>query len=71
MLFARNDFTSRCGGEGRTMTAIDEEYYERRAREERAAEKAAQTRDIAQVHAELAEQYEALLAKVRAKPSPE
>lgn len=50
------------------MTAIDEDYYARRAREERAAEKAAQTREIAQVHAELAAQYEALLAKAKAKP---
>ncbi|MEP6785836.1 MAG: hypothetical protein ABI898_08850 [Sphingomonadales bacterium] len=46
------------------MTAIDEEYYSRRIREERAAEKAARTREIAQVHAELAQQYEALMASV-------
>jgi hypothetical protein len=58
-------------GKDTPMTAIDEEYYERRAREERAAEKAAQTRDIAQVHAELAQQYEAMLKKVRDKPNPE
>lgn len=47
------------------MTTIDKDYYERRVREERAAEKAAQSREIAQVHAALAEQYEALLAKAR------
>ena len=43
------------------MTAIDKEYYARRAREEREREKVATDRATAQVHAEMAEEYERML----------
>lgn len=43
------------------MTAIDKEYYARRAREERALAQTATTRSVAVVHAELAAQYEHML----------
>lgn len=50
------------------MTTGDEDYYQRRIREERAAEQAAQTTEIALVHAELAAQYEVLLKRLRETP---
>ncbi|MES2288816.1 MAG: hypothetical protein V4530_03690 [Pseudomonadota bacterium] len=52
------------------MSAEDEDYYQRRIREEREAEKAAPTKEIAQVHAELAAQYEVLLHKLPKTPKP-
>lgn len=50
------------------MATGDEDYYKRRIREERAAEQAAATTEIALVHAELAAEYEALLKKLRETP---
>lgn len=52
------------------MTAGDEDYYRRRVREERAAEQAAKTRDVALVHAELAAQYEELLKTLQETSKP-
>jgi hypothetical protein len=43
------------------MTAIDKDYYARRAREEREREKAAVTPSSQKAHAELAEEYERML----------
>jgi hypothetical protein len=43
------------------MTAIDKDYYARRAREERQREQAATTPSSAKAHAELAEEYERML----------
>ncbi len=43
------------------MTAIDKEYYARRAREERSLAQSATTRPAAAVHAELAAHYEKML----------
>lgn len=43
------------------MTAIDKEYYARRAREERTLAQTATTRPAAAVHAELATHYEKML----------
>jgi hypothetical protein len=52
------------------VTAIDREYYARRAREEREREKAASDRATAQVHAEMAEEYERLLKSAEGDPKP-
>ncbi len=43
------------------MTAINKEYYARRAHEEREREKDATDRAVALVHAEMAEEYEQLM----------
>jgi hypothetical protein len=43
------------------MTAIDKDYYARRASEERQREQAATTPSSAKAHAELAEEYERML----------
>lgn len=43
------------------MTAIDKDYYARRAREEREREKSATTPSSAKAHGELAAEYERLL----------
>jgi hypothetical protein len=51
------------------MTAIDKEYYARRACEERAREKAAKTPSSAKAHGELAEEYEKLLRDLKDEPT--
>jgi hypothetical protein len=43
------------------VTAIDKEYYQKRALQEREREKNAPDRAAAQVHAEMAEEYERML----------
>ena len=50
------------------MTAIDNEYYARRAREEREREKSAKTPSSAKAHAELAAEYERLLREAGGAP---
>lgn len=52
------------------MTAIDKDYYVRRAREERMLQKAAATPAVAQAHAELAEEYERLLRAAAGDHTP-
>jgi hypothetical protein len=46
------------------VTAIDKEYYQKRALQEREREKNAPDRAAAQVHAEMAEEYERLLRSI-------
>ena len=43
------------------MSSDDGDYYRRRAAEERDRAKAADRRDVAEIHLELARQYEALV----------
>ena len=52
------------------MTAIDKAYYVRRAREEREREKAATDRATAQVHGEMAEEYERILQTAENESQP-
>lgn len=52
------------------MTAIDKDYYARRAREEREREKAATDRATAQVHGEMAAQYERMLQTAENESKP-
>jgi hypothetical protein len=51
------------------MTAIDKDYYARRAREERVREKAATTPSSQKAHAELAEEYEKMLRDLEDEPT--
>jgi hypothetical protein len=46
------------------VTAIDKEYYQKRALQEREREKNTPDRAAAQVHAEMAEEYERLLRSI-------
>lgn len=52
------------------MTAIDKEYYQKRALQEREREKNAPDRAAAQVHAEMAEEYERLLQTAENESNP-
>ncbi|UVO55261.1 hypothetical protein [Sphingomonas sp. SUN039] len=51
------------------MTAIDKDYYVRRAQEERAREKAATTPSSQKAHAELAREYEKMLRDLKDEPA--